>query len=53
MFKYYNTLCTGHNKSPDLYSMHCIRATTKVVFEQHADSEPSNTDRRDSEISEP
>jgi len=53
MFKYYNTLCTGHNKSPDLYSMHFIRATTKVVFEQHADSEPSNTDRRDSEISEP
>jgi len=52
MFKYFNTLCTGHNKSPDLHSMHCIRATTKVVFEQRADSEPSNTDSTDSEISE-
>jgi hypothetical protein len=30
MFQYFNTLCTGHDKSPDFYSMHCIRATTKV-----------------------
>lgn len=52
MFKCFNTLCTGHDKGPDLYSMHCTRATTKVVSEQRADSEPSSTDRRESEISE-
>lgn len=52
MFQYFNTLCTGYDKSTDLYSMHCVRATTKVIFEQRADSETSSTDRRDSEISE-
>lgn len=52
MFQYFNTLRTGHDKSLDLYSMHCIKATTKVVSEQRTDSEPSNTDRSDSDISE-
>jgi hypothetical protein len=52
MFQYFNTLRIGHNNSLDLYSMHCIKATTKVVFEQCTDSEPSRTDRSDSDISE-